>query len=112
MKRTGGEWFTGMDDEPFTRKIEWEVTHWACIPQNFDPSAVNTLPKLEADNARLREALEPFAAFARLSGVARLPNDFPLTSGSRIAVKQLTVGDVRYALAVLSATTPPEETSP
>ena len=36
MKKTGGEWFTGMDDKPFTRQLNWEPKWWACIPQQND----------------------------------------------------------------------------
>jgi len=36
MKKTGGDWFTGMDNENFTRKLEWEPKWWAAIPQQND----------------------------------------------------------------------------
>jgi hypothetical protein len=33
MKKTGGQWFTGMEDPAFERPIQWEVKWWARIPQ-------------------------------------------------------------------------------
>lgn len=32
MRKTGGEWFTGMEEPLYMRKIEWEVTHWMPLP--------------------------------------------------------------------------------
>lgn len=46
------------------------------------------------------EALEPFADFADTSGV--LPDDHVITRGSRMAQRQLTMGDCRRALAALA----------
>lgn len=37
MKKTGGEWFTGMDGFAFERKLNWEPEWWACIPQGNEP---------------------------------------------------------------------------
>ena len=50
----------------------------------------------------LRTALEPFAEFARASGFDRLPDDMPMTQGSRMARRQVTAGDFKRALAALS----------
>ena len=50
---------------------------------------------------RLREALEPFAEFARVSGFDKLPLDTPMTQGSRLARKQVTVADFIRARAAL-----------
>ena len=37
MKKTGGVWYSGMTDEPFTRPLNWEPKWWAVIPQqNMD----------------------------------------------------------------------------
>ena len=36
MKKTGGKWFSGMSDEPFTRELNWEPKWWAAIPQKND----------------------------------------------------------------------------
>jgi len=33
MRKTGGKWFSGMTDEPFTRELNWEPKWWAPIPQ-------------------------------------------------------------------------------
>jgi len=32
MKKTGGQWFTGLEEPLFQRPIEWKVTWWAPIP--------------------------------------------------------------------------------
>ena len=32
MLKTGGEWFTGMEEPLFQRRIEWEPLWWAPIP--------------------------------------------------------------------------------
>jgi hypothetical protein len=36
MLKTGGVWFSGMTDEPFTRPLNWTPTWWAAIPQQND----------------------------------------------------------------------------
>lgn len=51
----------------------------------------------------LREALEPFSEFLS-PAMDRLPDDFVITAGSNLARKQLTVGHLRKARAVLSST--------
>ena len=33
MKKTGGEWVSGMTMQPFTRVLNWEPKWWAHIPQ-------------------------------------------------------------------------------
>ena len=48
---------------------------------------------------KLAEALEPFAAFADLSGL--VPDDHIITQGSPMARRQLTMGDCRKAAAAL-----------
>lgn len=49
----------------------------------------------------LRTALEPFAAFARASSFDKLPDDLPMTQGSRFARRQITAGDFKRALAAI-----------
>lgn len=36
MRKTGGEWFTGMEDPRYERQLEWEPTWWARIPTYDD----------------------------------------------------------------------------
>lgn len=36
MLKTGGKWFSGMTDDPFTRELNWEPKWWAAIPQIND----------------------------------------------------------------------------
>ena len=37
MRKTGGEWFTGMEDPLYQRPLEWTPEWWAFIPQNIEP---------------------------------------------------------------------------
>ena len=37
MLKTGGVWFSGMTDKPFTRELNWMPEWWAAIPQENDP---------------------------------------------------------------------------
>lgn len=62
-----------------------------------------TVVKTPAPSDGLREALEPFAEFARASSFDKLPDDMPMTQGSRMARRQVTAGDFKRALAALSA---------
>lgn len=55
---------------------------------------------INAEIAKLRAALEPFAAYVR-HGAIILPDEFVITQGSGMARKQLTVGDCRRALEAL-----------
>ena len=48
---------------------------------------------------RLREAVEPFIAFARPGAFKLFGDDFVLTNGPRQAQRQLTAGDFRALLA-------------
>ena len=48
---------------------------------------------------RLREAAEPFIAFAKSGSFKLFGDDFVLTNGSRVAHRQLTAGDFRALLA-------------
>lgn len=48
---------------------------------------------------RLREAAEPFIAFAKSGSFKLFGDDFVLTNGSRLAHRQLTAGDFRALLA-------------
>jgi hypothetical protein len=58
--------------------------------------------ELAADEIeRLREALKPFAEFAG-QPVGRPPDDMVITQGSRIARRQLTMGDCARAAEALS----------
>jgi hypothetical protein len=62
------------------------------LPQHFAAHRI-------AGQAELRAALEPFAAFDD----GRAPEHLPITSGSGMARRQLTIGDCRKAKAALSA---------
>jgi hypothetical protein len=48
---------------------------------------------------RLREAAEPFIAFAKSGSFKLFGDDFVLTNGSRLAHRQLTAGHFRALLA-------------
>jgi len=37
MLKTGGVWFSGMTDEPFTRELNWTPEWWAAIPEGNEP---------------------------------------------------------------------------
>lgn len=39
MRKTGGEWYTGMSDPPFQRPLEWQPKWWAHIPSSNDAPA-------------------------------------------------------------------------
>jgi len=32
MRKTGGVWYTGMEEPLYQRPIEWQVTHWQPLP--------------------------------------------------------------------------------
>ncbi|MFN3314333.1 MAG: hypothetical protein ACK46Q_12820 [Hyphomonas sp.] len=51
----------------------------------------------------LQAALKPFAEFARASSFDKLPDDTPMTQGSRFARRQVTAGDFKRALTALSS---------
>jgi hypothetical protein len=50
---------------------------------------------------RLREAVEPFIAFAKADTFKLFGDDFVLTNGSRHTHRQLTAGDFRALLAAV-----------
>lgn len=50
----------------------------------------------------MTDALKPFRDYANLPGFDKLPDDMPITQGSRIAARQLTAGDLRALLAALT----------
>lgn len=61
--------------------------------------------RADALAARLKEAeeaLRPFHDFAKASGFDALPDDMPLTQGSRLARRQVTAGDFKRAAALLA----------
>lgn len=33
MQKTGGEWFTGMEEPMYQRRIKWDVTCWKHLPE-------------------------------------------------------------------------------
>lgn len=37
MRKTGGQWFSGMCEPPFSRELNWTPEWWASIPQQNDP---------------------------------------------------------------------------
>lgn len=57
----------------------------------------------DAKVAALVEALRPFADFGSLKGMDLMPDNHPITSGSIMAAKQVTVGDFRKAVSALAA---------
>jgi hypothetical protein len=56
---------------------------------------------LRAEVEKLRSALKPFAEYGVASST--LPDDFPISPGSTMARRQLTIGDCRRAKAALAA---------
>lgn len=63
--------------------------------------------RLTGERDGLAEALEPFAAF--IGSETKLPDDEPMTRGSSLARRQVTVGDFRRARRVYDATAPKQE---
>ena len=64
-------------------------------------AAWNRRPAEDAAAARIAEleaALAPFVAYASLPGFRILPDEMPVTQGSRMAARQVTVADFRRAL--------------
>ena len=47
MRKTGGEWFSGMCEPAFSRRLNWEPKWWAVIPQK------NEMPDNELEDAYL-----------------------------------------------------------
>lgn len=69
------------------------------------PNMAAELTALRADVQRLTDALaalKPFADFASASSFDRLPDDMPMTMGSKIARRQVTAGDFKAALRALT----------
>ena len=61
-------------------------------------AAQSDLAAAQAKVAMLREALEPFAEYApKEFGSRTFPDDMPVTQGSPLARKQITIGDLRRA---------------
>ena len=98
-----------------TIAYEWQSCdgHSASANALFVVEAVNALPvllarlaELQAERTGLREALEPFADFANLSGAGYLPDNHTITLGSGMAARQLTMGDCRKARVQLLAANP------
>ena len=89
-----------------------QQSNWA-LAQILADAAIAAWNRRATPADDLREALEPFAGFARASGFDKLPDDLPMTQGSRLARRQVTAGDFKRALAILSQkgdggrTTPP-----
>jgi hypothetical protein len=54
----------------------------------------------EAEIELLRQALQPFADYADQG--SSFPDEFKITFGSRLAKRQLTIGDCRIARDVLT----------
>ena len=59
--------------------------------------------ELETAVAELVAALAPFAAFGSLPNFDKLPDDFVISSGSRMAAPQLTASDCKKARAAFTA---------
>ena len=98
---------------------------WVCLPEIFDalgfwydkPQAgaveyarADRIDALEAENARLRGAIQPFADEAEhwesYSADEQLVEGFPTYDGS------ITVGDLRNARAAVTPAAPPDTTPP
>jgi len=67
--------------------------HMARTAAERRATAETEFATLRARNAELVEGLRPFAEFASLQGFDKLPDDMPMTSGSRMAAKQVTASD-------------------
>lgn len=67
-------------------------------------AAAERADQLAARVEELREALAPFADFIGRVDEQRLPADMPLTLGSPLARRQVTVADFRRAGAVYAET--------
>jgi hypothetical protein len=65
MKKTGGEWFSGMSDEPFTRKLNWFPEWWSSIPNGNEPLHQNTP---EDESQHQSAGVPPSPADARRDG--------------------------------------------
>jgi hypothetical protein len=65
-----------------------------------------TIAGLTARVEALTRALRPFADYAELSGARAMPDDFAVSQGSRLAARQITMGDCRKARAALSGEAP------
>ena len=91
--------------EPFQRYAIWCPHGCARIERMDERQAAadwNNRPEASASNAeaeRLRDALRPFADF--IGDDTRLPPDMPLTQGSSMARRQVTVADFRAAARAL-----------
>lgn len=64
--------------------------------------AAARLRSLSESKREMVEALEPFAAYASMSGFDKLPDDAEMTRGSRIAARQVTASDFKRARAVIA----------
>ena len=73
----------------------WRRSHLPVIDE-----AADLITAQAAQIEGLRKALEPFAAYADPHGA--FPADLPITSGSSMARKQLTMGDCYNAAEALS----------
>jgi hypothetical protein len=96
-----------MTEQPFAYAWRWKgAVGWKLTltkKDNAHPDIeVKPLFDCAAPADDLRAALEPFAEFARASGLDRMPDDMPMTQGSRMARRQVTAGDFKRALAALS----------
>jgi hypothetical protein len=71
--------------------------------RNLMSAAADWINAALAREAGLKDALDPFAAFAALTVASRLPDDHIVIQGSRLAAPQITVGHMRKARDALEA---------
>lgn len=71
----------------------------------WNTRAAPTTAQIMADPRvkKLVEALEPFAVFAQSDSFDKLPDDTPMTQGSKFARRQVTASDFIAARAALAA---------
>lgn len=73
----------------------WRLRDWSDDSWQWEPTP--------QPSVSVAEALKPFADFASAPSFDRLPDDMPITQGSRLAKKQVTAGDFKRALVALRA---------
>jgi hypothetical protein len=77
MRKTGDEWYSGMCEPAFSRRITWTVNWWAPIPQQNDPLPDRTPAPWEvAVDEMLPKNSTLEATPAPASDVGRLPPEF------------------------------------
>ncbi len=80
-------------------KAETVMTMSPTAIQNVLTMALQDIQRLGHELERHRTALAPFADYGRGSG--KMPKDMQLTQGSRMAKRQLVMGDCQDAAIVM-----------